>query len=127
MKISTDGGITGYGKAAPLAFVTGETADTVKITLEIFKKVLLGQNPLNLEAIHQKMNHVMYGNGSAKCAVNLALHDIWGKAEQSPVYELLGGEQPFVQNNITVGMDTPIAMAEISKYYTQKWDFIFRK
>lgn len=123
LEILTDDGLVGYGEAAPLSFVTGETVDTVKIALEIFKTVLIGENPLDIKTIHKKMNNAMYANSSAKCAIDLALHDIWGKFMQCPVYELLGGHDPIVQNDITIGIDTPEAMAKLAAYYSKEMGF----
>src|ERR1019366_2185895 len=32
------------------------------------------------------------GNPYAKCAIDIALHDIWGKSVGQPIYRLLGGK-----------------------------------
>ena len=37
IKVTTDEGVTGYGEAAPLAFVTAETTDSVLAALELFR------------------------------------------------------------------------------------------
>ena len=37
IKVTTDEGVTGYGEAAPLAFVTAETTDSVIAALELFR------------------------------------------------------------------------------------------
>ena len=33
----------------------------------------------------------LVGNSYAKCAVDIALHDLWGKIVGQPIYRLLGG------------------------------------
>ena len=71
IKVTTDEGVTGYGEAAPLAFVTAETTDSVIAALELFRTGLIGMDPLDIEAVHAMMDGLMGGNSSAKCAVDL--------------------------------------------------------
>lgn len=113
--VTTDDGFTGYGEASPFAPVTGETIDGVIAVLEIFKQGLVGMNPMDIEAIHAMMDNVIVGNGAAKCAVDLAMYDLMGKAMGQPVYKLLGGYTNVVQNDITIGISTPEAMAAEAK------------
>ena len=119
VEVRTDTGMSGYGEAAPLSFVTGETAKSVMAILDILRPLLLGKNPLELEGIHRLMNVVAHGNGSAKCAVDMALHDLWGKAEEKPVYQLLGGSEGTVQSDITIGIGPPALMAERAAHYVR--------
>ena len=58
-------------------------------------------NPLDIEKIHVMMDGLVHGNGSAKCAVDIALHDLKGKVMGQPLYRVLGGYQDVVQNDIT--------------------------
>ena len=108
--VTTEDGLTGYGEAAPFAPVTGETIDGVIAVLEIFKQGLMGMNPMDIEAIH-----AIVGNGAAKCAVDLAMYDLMGKSMGQPVYKLLGGCGNVVQNDITIGITSPEAMAAEAK------------
>lgn len=120
VKITTDEGITGYGEAAPFAPVTGETADTVTAVIELLKPALLGSNPLEIEAIHSLMDCAVYGNTSAKCAIDTACYDISGKAAGKPVYQLLGGINNTVRNDMTIGISTPEQMAEEAAFLTKE-------
>ena len=113
--VTTEDGLTGYGEAAPFAPVTGETIDGVIAVLEIFKQGLMGMNPMDIEAIHAMMDNVIVGNGAAKCAVDLAMYDLMGKSMGQPVYKLLGGCGNVVQNDITIGITSPEAMAAEAK------------
>ena len=36
-------------------------------------------NPLDIAGAHKLMDSIIYGNGSAKCAFDIALYDIAGK------------------------------------------------
>ena len=123
IKVSTDEGIDGYGEAAPLPFVTGETIDSVVSVISLLRPGLIGMNPLDIEKIHELMDGCIYGNSSAKCAVDLAMYDICGKLMGQPVYKLLGGYSNRVQNDITIGIDTPEAMAEEARAHVFKDGF----
>ncbi len=117
IKIETDEGIDGYGEAAPFAPVTGETAEGTIAVLEMFRPGLIGMNPLDIEKIHAMMDSLIHDNGSAKCAVDIALHDIKGKVMGQPLYRVLGGYQKVVQNDVTIGISTPEKMAAAAADY----------
>ncbi|MDL2218574.1 dipeptide epimerase [Christensenellaceae bacterium OttesenSCG-928-M15] len=120
VKIETDEGITGYGEAAPMPFVTGETVQSVLAMLNMLKRGLIGMNPLAIDSIHTVMDGVAHANSSAKCAIDLALYDIMGKALNKPVYQVLGGESGVVHNDVTIGIDAPERMAEKALYYVRE-------
>jgi L-alanine-DL-glutamate epimerase-like enolase superfamily enzyme len=54
-------------------------------------KVLLGEDPFNIDLIHHKMDRTVAEGSFAKTAVDSALHDIVGKALNIPVCKLIGG------------------------------------
>lgn len=120
LKLTTDDGIDGYGEAAPLPFVTGESAESVITVLEMLRPGLIGLNPLAIDRVHQLMSNALHGNTSARCAVDLALHDIHAKALGKPVYQILGGDDNLIQNDVTIGIAEPEEMADKAKYYTRE-------
>lgn len=115
IKISTDEGIYGLGSCAPFSYVTGETFETCYIVLKLFAEALVGFDPTDIAGAHALMDSIIYGNGSSKCAVDIALYDIMGKARNLPLYRLLGGTNPVVHNDITIGIGVPEHMAETAK------------
>jgi L-alanine-DL-glutamate epimerase-like enolase superfamily enzyme len=117
IRVHTDEGITGLGSAAPLAFVTGETLDTCYLVLKMFADAFIGFDPMDIAGAHKLMDSLIYANGSAKCAFDLALYDIIGKKKQLPVWKLLGGTDPVVHNDITIGIDTPERMEAKARRY----------
>ncbi|MBI4533703.1 MAG: dipeptide epimerase, partial [Candidatus Melainabacteria bacterium] len=50
----------------------------------------LGNNPLAIADITQRLDKSVAGNFSAKAAVEMALHDLTGKILGSPTYQILG-------------------------------------
>ena len=76
VKVETDEGYVGYGEAAPFAPVTGETTEGCLEVLQMFRQGLIGMNPLDIEKAHAMMDGLVHGNGSAKCAIDIALYDL---------------------------------------------------
>jgi L-alanine-DL-glutamate epimerase-like enolase superfamily enzyme len=94
VQVSTDEGITGIGEShAPIApQVSKAIIDTV------LTPVLVGQDPLEIEVLWEKMYSTMRLRGhstgfmtEAISGVDIALWDILGKVTNLPVYKLLGG------------------------------------
>jgi len=109
IRLHTDKGIVGIGETDSLAPFTEETPETVKSVLENYlKPKIIGMNPMNIVRIHKEMDKIVKGNYLAKAAIDIACHDILGKAAFLPVYYLLGGllreEIPIAGS---LGADTP--------------------
>jgi L-alanine-DL-glutamate epimerase-like enolase superfamily enzyme len=109
VEVHTDEGLVGIGETDPALMFTGESQQTVMTMLKHhLGPAVLGMDPMRLEAMHQRMEAVCLGNPFAKAAIDLACHDLIGKALGAPVYQLLGG---LVHERIPVmwslGSDTP--------------------
>ena len=99
VRITTDDGLVGYGEATALpdwggdfGRRSGETPATViSMINRIFAPALVGSDPTRVTAARQIMDRLVVGNSYAKCAVDIALHDLWGKSTGLPIYRLLGG------------------------------------
>jgi galactonate dehydratase len=93
LKIETDVGISGWGEGS------GEwLSPIVETTLRLWEPLLVGRDPTAFSAIGDDIqNRVPWKGGSAFgtaiAAVDMALHDITGKAWGVPVYQLLGGQR----------------------------------
>lgn len=115
VRIATDDGLVGYGEATPLpdwggeaGRRGGETQQTViSLVNDVFAPALVGTDPTAVTEARRAMDRLVVGNGYAKCAVDIALHDLWGKAAGLPVYRLLGGAvRPSVAVAHMVGLMT---------------------
>ena len=97
--VHTDEGVTGIGEVTSQSYVAKAIFEAPRSAQRRhgLRHVLLGQDPLDVEALWERMYHHTnrYGRrGAAIHAISgadIALWDIRGKVEGKPVYELLGG------------------------------------
>ena len=105
----------------------GGTDFTVLEALKLFRTGLIGMDPLDVEGIHRMMDRLLSGNTSAKAAVDIALYDIKGKLMGQPLYKVLGGSVNQIVTDMTVGIDTPEAMAAEARERVEKDGFTILK
>ncbi|MGE5269827.1 MAG: mandelate racemase/muconate lactonizing enzyme family protein [Thiohalocapsa sp.] len=97
VEVETDSGVTGIGEAG---LGGGATATVVEKTLA---PLLIGQDPLLIEAHWQKMfaQTRQFGRRgvvlNAISGIDIALWDIAGKVAQLPVYKLLGASRDRIE------------------------------
>jgi muconate cycloisomerase len=97
--VSTDEGIDGLGEATVMrewggdhGRYYGESPElTVQVIRDILGPAVQGTDPFNIERANAAMDLAIKGYPYAKTAIDMALHDIKGKALGVPVYQLLGG------------------------------------
>ena len=100
IKVSTDAGIVGYGEvdSAPWvvkAIIESPASHRMAIGLA---KIVEGQDPYDVEKIWNDMYKysIFYGQHGvtihAMSGIDIAIWDIIGKAENKPIWKLLGGQ-----------------------------------
>ncbi len=93
VKVETDEGIYGLGESG----LSGRELAVIG-ALKHFREFLIGRDPMQRGQIWQELYRSQYFEGgrvllAAQSAIDIALHDIVGKALGVPVYQLLGGKQ----------------------------------
>lgn len=94
LKITCDDGSVGFSDSGDTSsWYRGELQESIiaMISNVIAPRILLGEDPRNIEKIVAKMDLLVRDNNQAKATVDFALHDLKGKLLGVPVYELLGG------------------------------------
>ncbi len=90
VRIAADNGLTGWGEAAAAPVMTGETLESTVAAVHYLEPALRGRDIADIEGALAAMAGRMYGNHGAKAAIEIALHDLAGKALRQPVHALLG-------------------------------------
>lgn len=91
VRIETDGGLTGWGEAAPFLFYAPETAkDVASLIEDVLAPEIIGLDPRDVRAIYERFG-MLDGHLFARAAIEIALWDILGQASGQPLYRLLGG------------------------------------
>ncbi|MED3469000.1 dipeptide epimerase [Bacillus thuringiensis] len=122
VKMETAEGIIGYGEGVADDHVTGESWESTFYTLKhTLTPALIGQNPMNIEKIHDMMDNTIYGVPTAKAAIDIACFDIMGKKLNQPVYQLIGGRyhEEFPVTHV-LSIADPENMAEEAASMIQK-------
>ena len=84
------GGFVGWGEAASAPVMTGDTLESIVSAVHYLSAALRGRDAGDIAGALAAMDGRMYGNHGAKAAIEIALHDIVGRASGKPVHALLG-------------------------------------
>ncbi len=113
IEVELRAGVIGQGTAADTKPVTGE--DLASITAAVTGPItaaLTGARGTIAE-LSALLARSVDGASSARAAVDVALHDAWGKAAGRPLVELLGGAvHTRIESDMTVSLEEPDVMAQ---------------
>ena len=126
VKITADDGTYGWGEGG----LSGRELAVVGAVAH-YKELLVGEDPFRIAHIWQKLYRSQYFEGgrvltAAQSAIDIALHDLKGKALGVPVYELLGGR---VRDKVpslatTNAISTEIAIEQAQAYVADGFDVV---
>jgi len=91
LRVDTDAGISGWGEVCPIPHYLPAYADGVAPALGELAPVLLGSDPMGVEALMDRAERHLHDHRYAKSALDIALWDITAKAANLPLHALLGG------------------------------------
>jgi L-alanine-DL-glutamate epimerase-like enolase superfamily enzyme len=110
VEVETDTGITGLGEASS---IWGERGiGEARAIEEGLAPAVIGADPLAINALVAKMDAAVAESWPAKAGIEIALHDIAGKALGVPVHALLGGavrERILLSHSLSMGSAAEIA------------------
>ena len=105
--------IVGLGEGYPDRFY-GETPETMATVMPLLLEAI-GEPDLDVagvDAAARAMATSIRGHGAARCAIDIALHDLVGKAAGVPVHALRGLSPDLPPTDFTLGLDEPSIVAE---------------
>jgi len=99
-------GQTGYGEASMVPYM-GESFESAA---DFLSKVDAAQfkYPFDFETVINYLDSIAPGNPAIKAGIDIALHDLDGKLQQKPCWQLLGSDPAKMPaTSFTIGIDTP--------------------
>ena len=118
VKVHTDEGIVGMGETGHIAMdYIGSTQDALIgiIANCLAPKILLGEDPFNIDKIMAKVDVETRNNNQAVDVIDSCLYDIMGKKLGVPVYQLIGGLcTPKIPLSLVISGGTPEQLAQRS-------------
>lgn len=113
LELATDSGLSGWGEGVPLPLLTGETLPGCLAALqEVLLPAVLGEDGRALESLGRRLDRLLVGHPAARCALDLALHDLASRSLGVSPWVLLGGSNRPVATNYSIGLATPEEAAE---------------
>jgi galactonate dehydratase len=127
VKVETDEGVYGWGESG-----LSSREKAVVGAIEHYREFIIGQDAMQIGRIWQEMYRSQYFEGgrvlqAAISAIDIALHDIKGKALGVPVYQLLGGKQrDLIPTFATTRSEASSAevVEQVLELKAQGWDAI---
>jgi L-alanine-DL-glutamate epimerase-like enolase superfamily enzyme len=112
IRIHTDADYYGVGECSAFPMIVGETQATCFEMAKDFAALWKGKNALKIEERMNELHCFSAFNPTIKSAFDMALFDIASKNAKQPLYKFLGGNKKEIETDLTIGIDTPKAMAE---------------
>jgi len=111
IEIETDDGLVGVAEAPSRPYLYGESLRSIVAAVEDwFAPALVGTDPLDTGSLWRRLDQVEH-NYTAKGAIDIAIHDIIGKALGVSCRKLLGGTEDKVRVTYVCGYSSPQEMA----------------
>jgi o-succinylbenzoate synthase len=120
IRAHTDSGLTGVGECSAFPMIVGETQATCYEMAKDFATIWKNKDAATIEARLAELHLYTAGNYTIKSAFDMVLYDLAAKQANQPLYQFLGGEKRKIETDITIGINTPEAMAATAVKYKQQ-------
>ena len=111
LRVHTDAGMYGVGECSAFPMIVGETQATCFEMAKEFAALWKGKDPLQTEQRMEQLHAFTAMNSTIKSAFDMALFDIASKKAGQPLFQFLGGTKKEIETDLTIGIDSPSAMA----------------
>lgn len=107
VELTTNQGISGWGEASPFHSIAGETQQINIAAARELKQLVVGKNPLAINALIHQMDAHLPHNTTLKSAIDMAAFDIAARVCGVPLYAFLGGCKRKIETDLTMGIGNP--------------------
>lgn len=112
VRVTTIDGLVGWGEAAPLRSINGETQATCLAACHDLAGFLVGRQFDSATEAVALMESVLAGQATARSALDMALFDIEAQALGLPLVVHLGGQPRRMPTDLTIAIVPPDEAAE---------------
>ncbi len=117
VRLEDEAGRHGLGSASPEPQVTGESFADCLAALQQSEALLRGRSVDAPRDLAPTLAAAMPRTPGARAALDMALHDLWGKANGRAVVDLLGRVHHELPTSVTIGVrDVAATLAEAREY-----------
>lgn len=110
VELVTDTGASGWGEAATISWLGETLADTAATLSGPLRRTLVGRDLADFEETARAVERAAAGRMAAAASVDMALHDLLGKAQETPLHRLLGAGDGELTTCMTLGLGPLEAM-----------------
>lgn len=91
VKLRTDEGHVGWGEGVEAPALTGQRQSDILSDIESLRSVVIGSDPMRRNQLWASMTALAPNATTAIGAVDIAVHDLVGRALGVPIHQLIGG------------------------------------
>jgi L-alanine-DL-glutamate epimerase-like enolase superfamily enzyme len=117
IRLHTDADFYGVGECSAFPMIVGESQATCFEMAKDFAAIWKGKDALQIELRMIELDNFTAFNPTIKSAFDMALFDIAAKYAELPLYAFLGGSKKEIETDLTIGIDSPGAMAQKAVEY----------
>jgi L-alanine-DL-glutamate epimerase-like enolase superfamily enzyme len=123
LTIQLENGIIGYGAANPAPEVVGESpVEAEEVLNNLVLPQIKGRDIRGFLGLIREIQFLIPKNPGALAALDIALHDAYGKWAQIPVVDIYGKYFKELPTSVTIGiMDVENTLREALNYYDQQF------
>jgi len=123
VRVETDIAGCGYGAAAPVSYVTGESVESVLEAIQAIAPLFEGLAGERLGPILALVGTQLADAPAARAGLEMALYDAWAKHWRMPLWQHFGGAEASLITDMTIPLVSP---AEAALLAAQAWGEGFR-
>jgi len=116
VRVVTDGTVVGVGSASPAHGVTGETTEACAAALDPERLApLVGRDLRHIGALCSWAGDALARTPAAQAAVDISLHDAFGRWAGVPVVDILGRHHTALSTSVTLGIQPAAPAIEAAR------------
>lgn len=115
MEMSLSNGVTAFGAATPVKYVTGEDVQSVLSAVGMCQGDLIGMDPRSYRPIFDVLHEALPDDPSARAGLEIAAVDAFCKIYNLPMCRFFGGALNEVETDLTIPITSPENARELAK------------